>query len=79
MAKKKKQQSPLVRRVFPDLFAHKVVGVQPMTSPVGLAYAMRFAINDADDKMVMSIVHIRTRRNTKWNLKWTQSKSSYKR
>jgi hypothetical protein len=32
----------LVRRTFPDLFANKVVGVQAMTGPVGLAYALRF-------------------------------------
>jgi hypothetical protein len=31
----------LVRRTFPALFANKVVGVQPMGNPVGLAYAMR--------------------------------------
>lgn len=33
----------LVRRVFPDLFAHKVIGVQALNSPVGLAYALRYA------------------------------------
>ncbi|MFW6219669.1 MAG: hypothetical protein ACOC33_02370 [bacterium] len=31
----------LVRRTFPDLFANKCVGVQAMSTPVGLAYAMR--------------------------------------
>lgn len=31
----------LVRRTFPDLFANKIVGVQAMTGPVGLAYALR--------------------------------------
>jgi hypothetical protein len=31
----------LVRRTFPDLFAHKVCGVQAMSTPVGLAYALR--------------------------------------
>jgi hypothetical protein len=29
---------PLVRRMFPELLATKVVGVQPMTAPMGLAY-----------------------------------------
>jgi len=33
----------LVRRVFPDIFAHKVVGVQALNGPVGLAYALRYA------------------------------------
>jgi len=31
----------LARRVFPSLFAHKLVGVQPMAAPVGIAFAMR--------------------------------------
>ena len=31
----------LVRRTFPDLFANKVVPVQAMSGPVGLAYALR--------------------------------------
>lgn len=33
---------PMVRRTFPELIAHEIVGVQPMTGPVGLAFAMRF-------------------------------------
>lgn len=33
---------PMVRRTFPNLIAHELVGVQPMTSPVGLAFALRF-------------------------------------
>jgi hypothetical protein len=33
---------PLVRRVFPELLANQLVGVQPMQGPVGLAYALRF-------------------------------------
>jgi hypothetical protein len=36
----------LVRRTFPVLFAQKCVGVQPMSTPVGLAYALRFIYND---------------------------------
>lgn len=36
----------LVRRTFPDLFANKVVGVQAMSTPVGLAYAMRVVYDD---------------------------------
>lgn len=32
----------LVRRVFPNLFANVLVGVQPLNGPVGLAYALRF-------------------------------------
>ena len=38
----------LVRRTFPDLFANKVVGVQAMSTPVGLAYALRIIYNDGN-------------------------------
>lgn len=33
---------PLLRRTFPGLLAHNLVGVQPMRGPVGLAFAMRY-------------------------------------
>jgi len=33
---------PMVRRTFPELVAHDLVGVQPLTGPVGLAFALRF-------------------------------------
>jgi hypothetical protein len=33
---------PMVRRTFPELIAHEIVGVQPMTGPVGLAFALRY-------------------------------------
>jgi len=33
---------PMVRRTFPELIAHDIVGVQPMSGPVGLAFAIRF-------------------------------------
>ena len=36
----------LVRRTFPDLFANKIVGVQAMSTPVGLAYALRAVYAD---------------------------------
>lgn len=42
----KKIAMPLVRRVFPELLANQLVGVQPMTGPVGLAYALRFKRED---------------------------------
>lgn len=32
----------IARRVMPELFAWKTVGVQPMNGPVGVAFAMRF-------------------------------------
>lgn len=40
----------LVKKSFPALFANQVVGVQPMSQPVGLAYAMRFIYNDEDEE-----------------------------
>lgn len=38
----------LVRRTFPELFANKVVGVQAMSTPVGLAYALRTVYVDSN-------------------------------
>lgn len=32
---------PMVRRIFPELMAHDTVSVQPMTGPVGFAFAFR--------------------------------------
>lgn len=40
---------PMVRRTFPELVAHDLVGVQPMTGPVGLAFAIRFKAATAYD------------------------------
>lgn len=36
----------LVRRTFPDLLANKLCGVQAMSTPVGLAFALRVLYND---------------------------------
>lgn len=33
---------PMVRRTFPELLAHEIVGVQPLTGPVGIAFALRY-------------------------------------
>lgn len=33
---------PMVRRTFPELIAHEIVGVQPMTGPAGVAFALRY-------------------------------------
>jgi hypothetical protein len=32
----------MIRRTFPELITNEIVGVQPMTGPVGLAFAMRY-------------------------------------
>ena len=39
---------PLIR-AFPELIAMNVIGVQAMTSPVGLAYASRFRFQNEMD------------------------------
>jgi len=36
---------PILRRVFPDLIAHELVGVQAMNGPVGFAMALRAKYN----------------------------------
>lgn len=33
---------PMIRRTFPELITNEIVGVQPMSGPVGLAFALRF-------------------------------------
>ena len=42
---------PMVRRTFPELLAHDLVGVQPMTGPVGLAFALRFRAEGTYDSL----------------------------
>jgi hypothetical protein len=39
---------PLIARVFPELVANEIVGVQPMFTPVGLAYALRYRYQTAE-------------------------------
>lgn len=41
----KKILMPLTRRIFPNLLANEIVGVQPMAGPVSLAFALRFKAN----------------------------------
>ena len=43
---------PMVRRTFPELIAHDIVGVQPLTGPVGLAFALRFKADQEYDGAV---------------------------
>jgi len=33
---------PMIRRIIPGTIASELVGVQPMSGPVGLAYSLRF-------------------------------------
>lgn len=39
---------PTVRRVFPELVAHDLVGVQPMHAPVSIAVALRFFVEKSN-------------------------------
>lgn len=38
---------PMIRRIIPGTIATELVGVQPMSGPVGLAYSMRFLFSEA--------------------------------
>lgn len=38
---------PMIRRIIPGTIASELVGVQPMSGPVGLVYSMRFLFTDA--------------------------------
>lgn len=40
---------PTTRRIFPELLAHEVVGVQPMNGPAGFAFALRFYDNAGNE------------------------------
>ena len=38
---------PMIRRTFPELFTNEIVGVQPMSGPVGLAFALRYKYSES--------------------------------
>jgi len=38
---------PMIRRTFPELITNEIVGVQPMSGPVGLAFALRYRYDGA--------------------------------
>jgi len=40
---------PMIRRILPGTIASDLVGVQPMSGPVGLVYSLRFAFAQAAD------------------------------
>ena len=39
---------PMIRRTFPELITNEIVGVQPMSGPVGLAFALRYRYTGID-------------------------------
>lgn len=38
---------PMIRRIIPGTIANELVGVQPLSGPVGLVYSLRFLFNEA--------------------------------
>jgi hypothetical protein len=40
---------PMIRRILPGTISSDLVGVQPMSGPVGLVYSLRFAFAEASD------------------------------
>lgn len=40
---------PMIRRIIPGTIASEIVGIQPLSGPVGLAYSLRFAYSEALD------------------------------
>lgn len=40
---------PMIRRIVPGTISTDLVGVQPMSGPVGLVYSLRFAFSEAAD------------------------------
>jgi hypothetical protein len=50
---------PMIRRTFPELITNEIVGVQPMSGPVGLAFALRYkysgsGIKDAESNATLA-------------------------
>ena len=39
---------PMIRRTFPELITNEIVGVQPMSGPVGLAFALRYKYSNTN-------------------------------
>lgn len=50
----------MVRRTFPELIAHDLVGVQPLTGPVGIAFALRFKAIQAYNAPAIGGNHVPT-------------------
>lgn len=58
---------PALRRIYPQLLAHKVVGVQPMSAPTGYAFAERFAYAGSDANPISGIGSINRSGNANQN------------
>lgn len=47
---------PMIRRILPGTIATDLVGVQPMSGPVGLSYSLRFSFSQAADATGPNVV-----------------------
>lgn len=47
---------PMIRRILPGTISSDLVGVQPMSGPVGLVYSLRFAFAEAADATGSTVV-----------------------
>ena len=47
---------PMIRRILPGTISSDLVGVQPMSGPVGLVYSLRFAFAEAADAVGPNVV-----------------------
>lgn len=47
---------PMIRRILPGTISSDLVGVQPMSGPVGLVYSLRFAFGEAADATGANVV-----------------------
>lgn len=41
---------PIIRRVMPTIIANDIIGVQPMTGPVGEIFSLKTKFKDDEDK-----------------------------
>ena len=49
---------PVIRRVMPTVIANEIVGVQPMTGPVGQIHTLRVRYAEANDNVAVSYTHL---------------------
>jgi hypothetical protein len=56
IAEFKRISVPLVRRIYPQLIANKIVSVQPLQGPTGLMYYLRYRYSENNGKRVSVLV-----------------------
>ena len=58
---------PVIRRVMPNIIAHQIVGVQPMTGPVGSIFSMRPGFVN---RTLTGEVHVPVIKPYRWKHTW---------